>query len=137
MRQFCVRLLTAVLLFALVFTLFCIPASAYSSSERLIALTFDDGPSKHTITLLDGLAERGVQATFFIVGENAETYPDTVRRAYAEGHQIANHTYDHPDLTSLSSANVTSQITRTNTILNQAIGYTLDYVVRPRKCCWG
>ena len=58
-----------------------------------IAITFDDGPSVCTPALLDGLKERGVKATFFLVGENVETYPDIVKRIYEEGHLIGNHTY--------------------------------------------
>ena len=77
-------------------------AAAANGSERLVALTFDDGPSQYTSTLLDGLAARGVKVTFFMQGCNAENYPNVVKRAYQEGHQIASHTYNHPDLTSLS-----------------------------------
>ena len=67
-----------------------------------IAITFDDGPSVCTPALLDGLKERGVKATFFLVGENVETYPDIVKRIYEEGHLIGNHTYHHVEITKLS-----------------------------------
>lgn len=61
-----------------------------------IALTFDDGPNEpYTSQILDVLREKGVRATFFVVGANVEAMPDTVRRAAAEGHAIGNHSYAH------------------------------------------
>ena len=64
-----------------------------SGEPKKIALTFDDGPHpKYTEQLLDGLKERGVVATFFVTGENAENYPDIIRREQDEGHLIGNHT---------------------------------------------
>src|ERR1700691_1035183 len=64
-----------------------------------IALTFDDGPSPvDTPKLLDLLREKGVKATFFVVGKRADQYPEIVRRAWAEGHLVANHTWSHYSL---------------------------------------
>jgi peptidoglycan/xylan/chitin deacetylase (PgdA/CDA1 family) len=64
--------------------------------QRLVALTFDDGPNDPaTSRILDVLAEKGVKATFFVVGENARVFPDTVRRTVAEGHAVGNHSYQH------------------------------------------
>jgi len=61
-----------------------------------IALTFDDGPNPvDTPKLLDLLREKGVKATFFVVGKRADQYPEIVRRAWEEGHLIANHTWSH------------------------------------------
>ena len=61
-----------------------------------VALTFDDGPDgEATPAILDVLRERQVPAAFFVIGRNVERWPDIVRRAHAEGHLIANHTYDH------------------------------------------
>ena len=66
---------------------------------RSIALTFDDGPDPvDTPKLLDLLQEKGVKATFFVVGKRADQYPEIVRRACAEGHLIANHTWSHCSL---------------------------------------
>ncbi|MBQ1374931.1 MAG: polysaccharide deacetylase family protein, partial [Clostridia bacterium] len=96
------RFISLGVLCALVFSL--LPAytpAANSTPTKLVALTFDDGPSKYTPRLLDGLKERGAKATFFMLGNCANTYPATVKRAYEEGHQIASHTYDHPRLTTL------------------------------------
>lgn len=64
--------------------------------ERLVALTFDDGPNDPaTSRILDVLAEKDVKATFFVVGANARMYPDTVRREVAEGHVVGSHSYRH------------------------------------------
>ena len=68
---------------------------------KKIALTFDDGPHPvYTKILLDGLAERGAKASFFVTGENAEKYPELILRMQKEGHLIGNHTYSHIQLTS-------------------------------------
>ncbi len=64
-----------------------------------VALTFDDGPDPvDTPKLLDMLRDKGVKATFFVVGKRADRHPEIVRRAWAEGHLIANHTWSHPNL---------------------------------------
>lgn len=106
-------------------------ASAANGQKKLIALTFDDGPGSYTGRLLDGLAERNVHATFFEVGSRAETYDETTRRIYAEGHQVAQHGYDHPTLTTLSDEKVRWQINHTKDILNEALGQDFTYLVRP------
>lgn len=67
--------------------------------ERLLALTFDDGPNPNaTPAILDALGERGVKASFFILGGHAERWPALVRRAAEEGHTICNHGYYHRKL---------------------------------------
>lgn len=123
------RILVLLLAVALLATLAVAPAQAASGS-KLVALTFDDGPGPHTGRLLDGLKARGVQVTFFMVGTNVENYPDTVARVYREGHQVANHSYDHSDLTDLSDSGVRSQIQRTNALLDLACGKGSTYLVR-------
>ena len=66
------------------------------NGKKRVALTFDDGPHpRYTPQILDILSEFGVEATFFVVGSNAEYYPDIVKRELAEGHEIGNHTYHH------------------------------------------
>jgi peptidoglycan/xylan/chitin deacetylase (PgdA/CDA1 family) len=62
----------------------------------LVALTFDDGPSKYTPQILDTLAKYNVKATFFMIGNNVDRYPDIARRVAVEGHALGNHTYSHP-----------------------------------------
>jgi len=109
----------------------CLPLTARAEKNgKLIALTFDDGPSGYTNGLLDGLAERDVKVTFFIVGASATCYPDTVRRAYNEGHQIAQHTYNHPALTTQSDEQIRWQVNTTDAILDEILGEDFDYLLR-------
>ena len=64
-----------------------------------IALSFDDGPdAKYTPAILDTLKSRGVKATFFVIGRQADAYPNLLRRIIREGHEVGNHTYTHPNL---------------------------------------
>ncbi len=99
---------------------------------KLIDMTFDDGPSsRYTMELLDGLKERGVPVTFFILGDNADNNRELVRRAYEEGHEIACHTWDHPNLTTLSKGEVRAQISSTLAELERATGKGADFLVRP------
>ena len=68
------------------------------AGEKYVALTFDDGPRRGTTDrLLDGLGERGVKATFFLIGEQIEANAALVTRMAEEGHQIGNHTWSHVD----------------------------------------
>ncbi|HZJ29229.1 MAG TPA: polysaccharide deacetylase family protein, partial [Solirubrobacterales bacterium] len=66
-----------------------------SRGRKLVALTFDDGPSTYTNGFLDLLADHKVRATFYVLGENVSRYPEQARRIVAEGHEIANHTMHH------------------------------------------
>ena len=108
-----------------------LPFGASAAGEKLIALTFDDGPSQYTSQLLDGLAARGAKATFFMLGQMAESRKSIVKRAWEEGHQICSHTYGHPNLKTLSSDAVRSQFTRTDAILDSALGFDARYMIRP------
>lgn len=105
--------------------------SAAPGGQKLIALTFDDGPRRSTTAaLLDGLAERGVKATFFLIGEQITDNADLVRRMAEEGHQLGIHTYDHVPLTGLNQADFSAQVDRTRKLLTQLTGQT-DFVLRP------
>ena len=84
----------------------------------VIALTFDDGPdNKFTPQLLEILNDRGAKATFFILGEAAEKYPQIVKAAYDSGHQIENHSYDHPRFSKIDKNELQYQINNTNDII--------------------
>lgn len=93
------------------------PRYSYSSVHAdgpYIALTFDDGPVKtSTPRLLDLLAKKGVKATFFVLGENAKDNPEILKREVAEGHEIGNHSWNHPDLSKKSDEFVRTQIQQT------------------------
>lgn len=104
--------------------------AARAAGKKLIAITYDDGPGPYTENLLDELKARGVKATFFMVGNRVSSYRSAVTRAYREGHQIANHSYDHSDLTGLSGDGIRSQINTTNGILNGICGKGTSYMVR-------
>jgi len=93
--------------------------------EKLVALTFDDGPRRSTTTqLLDGLAQRGARATFFLIGSQAEANAALVERMAAEGHQIGVHTYDHVLVTDLDREEFTRQVEGTRRILYRILGET-------------
>jgi peptidoglycan/xylan/chitin deacetylase (PgdA/CDA1 family) len=93
--------------------------------QPYIAMTFDDGPSsENTPRLLEMLKQRNIKATFFLIGENAAANPDLVRRILAEGHEIGNHSWTHPQLSKLSDDRVTTEITKTQGAIKDASGYT-------------
>ncbi|MBE1875681.1 polysaccharide deacetylase family protein [Myceligenerans sp. TRM 65318] len=93
------------------------------SKVRCIALTFDDGPAvPETATLLEYLAEYEARATFFVVGQNAAAHPEALRAEAAAGHEIGNHSWNHPDLTQLTAAEVASQLQRTSAAIKAATG---------------
>jgi peptidoglycan/xylan/chitin deacetylase (PgdA/CDA1 family) len=80
---------------------------------RCVALTFDDGPGPYTARLLGMLAAAGVHATFFVVGESAQDFPEEVRAELAQGHEVEDHSWSHPQLTHLDDLQVADQFTRT------------------------
>lgn len=99
---------------------------------RRIALTFDDGPHPvYTKQLLDGLRERGVQATFFVVGENIPGHEDLIEQMHRDGHLIGNHTYDHSDLSRMSSEQACEELTKTSNLIQDITGSGTSYVRPP------
>lgn len=100
-------------------------------SGPYIAMTFDDGPSPLTTPkLLDILKARGIKATFFLIGQNAAAHPDIVRRIYAEGHEVANHSWSHPALSKCSSAKFQHELNATNEAIQDATGFR-PTLIRP------
>lgn len=100
-----------------------------------IALTFDDGPSIYTEALLDGLKERNVKATFFVIGKSAVSYPKIVKRECEEGHLIGNHTYNHVEITKIGEEKAREEIGKTNQVLEEMLGREIEYV-RPPFGLW-
>jgi peptidoglycan/xylan/chitin deacetylase (PgdA/CDA1 family) len=87
------------------------------NGQKLAALTFDDGPSKWTQGVLDALAAKHVPATFFMLGSSAAGNKALVQKVKAAGHEVENHSWDHPVLTKLTADQVRSQISRTAAVI--------------------
>ena len=101
-----------------------------------IALTFDDGPHPScTPLLLDGLKERGVKVTFFVIGLNVERYPELVKREYEEGHIVGNHTYNHVEITRIDSVKAKEEIEKTSQAVERITGRPTEYM-RPPFGAW-
>jgi peptidoglycan-N-acetylglucosamine deacetylase len=91
------------------------------STTGIVRLTFDDGPVRpNTGKVLDVLHDRGVKATFFVIGRQARWYPGLVRRAYRDGYSVQNHTYTHPYLISLTNAGIERELRATNRAITAA-----------------
>ena len=104
-----------------------------ASSEKVVALTFDDGPSpKWTPQILDVLKEGQAKATFFMLGEHVEKYPEVARRVASEGHEIGNHTYDHHTLIYYKAPELEKEINDAQAAIFKATGLTTKYF-RPPK----
>lgn len=105
-----------------------------TEGKRLIALSFDDGPDPlYTPVVLDILKHYQVKATFFVVGASVEAQPGLVKRAIAEGHEIENHTFSHPDLRSESSVKIEAEILKTDRLLTKISGIKGKYFRPPRR----
>ena len=106
-------------------------ASASARQAKLIALTFDDGPSRAcTPQILDTLEAKHAKATFFLVGEWLPGHEDIVKRELADGDQIGNHTFAHKRLTALSDQEIQDSIAQTNRRLTDITGLK-HFMVRP------
>lgn len=103
-----------------------------------VALTFDDGPNADfTPVLLDGLKERNVKATFFLIGQNIEegNNREIVKRLYEEGHLLGNHTYHHVEITKISDDEAYLELKMTNDLVREILGTNLEYM-RPPFGLW-
>ena len=107
-----------------------------SQAHPEVALTFDDGPSpKYTPLLLDGLKERHVRATFFLLGKNVKENQELVQRMQAEGHLLGNHTYNHVQLNKIPETTARQEILKTNNEIYEATGKYPEYM-RPPYGAW-
>ncbi len=91
-------------------------------AKPMIAITFDDGPSKFTMQLLQQLEAYGARATFFMVGTNVPKYPETVKKMKEIGCELGNHTTNHPRLTNLDVAGIQYEIHTTNQAIQSVVG---------------
>lgn len=98
-----------------------------NTTEKKIALTFDDGPDNiYTAKILDILSENGVQATFFVLGQQVKYFPDLAKRIVSDGHTIANHTWNHPELSKLTTSDVIQQVKSTTKEIKKVTGVKTD-----------
>lgn len=109
---------------------------ASSKGTPRVALTFDDGPHpRYTGEILDILEEYGVKATFFAVGENAKAYPELIRRASEEGHEIGNHTHTHLRLDRCDVAEAEREIGACTRVLEEITGRKIRLFRPPEGVC--
>ncbi|NMA08767.1 MAG: polysaccharide deacetylase family protein [Clostridiales bacterium] len=120
------------ILLAAVLTLTLLPALSRTRAEgqKLVALTFDDGPSKSTGKLLDTLKKYDAHATFFVAGYRLAEHSQTFRRIIDEGHEVANHTQNHKILPKLGDTQLAYEINTTLKALQEAAG-DHTYLMRP------
>ncbi|MGI3781913.1 MAG: polysaccharide deacetylase family protein [Janthinobacterium lividum] len=106
-------------------------------AERVVALTFDDGPNEPwTGRLLDVLAAKGVRATFFQVGRCAERFPSTTRRVVDEGHVLGNHSLNHAFTSYLRDPHQRDEVARAQEVLHRVAGVVPGLYRPPWLCHW-
>lgn len=98
--------------------------------QKLIALTYDDGPSANTDLILDTLEQYGAKATFFVVGTQADYYRAELKREYDEGMEIGSHTYDHMTLKYHTAEEIRETLDKNDELINSLIGFT-PVIMRP------
>ncbi len=101
-----------------------------TQKQKLVALTFDDGPSKNTDTILDVLQEYNAKATFFVVGQQAEYYTDELEREFNMGMEIGSHTYEHITLKYKDAETIAETMQHNDRAINNLIGIT-PQIMRP------
>jgi peptidoglycan/xylan/chitin deacetylase (PgdA/CDA1 family) len=107
--------------------------SSSQPAARIVRLTFDDGPVRaNTPRVLNVLSNYRIKATFFVIGQRVRRHPGLVKREYSEGHSVQNHTYTHPDLTTLSPVETRRELRATNRAI-KAAGVPRPYRFRPPK----
>ena len=94
-----------------------------NTEEKVIALTFDDGPHpRYTDKILDLLEKYQAKATFFVIGKNLELYSSVTKRVFEAGHEIGNHTYDHPTLSCIGPSELSGQIEKNEKLIESITG---------------
>ena len=120
------------LAFVLSVSLMVLPVRA--EEPKYVALTFDDGPSgKYTRQLLDGLYDRGVQATFLLCGYRMKDYPDLTRRIWEEGHEIGYHGFTHKNMQQMSRRDIAKELEDSQALLPE--GCQPVFLRPPGGCC--
>ena len=101
-----------------------------TKQRPMIALTFDDGPGEYTEELINCLVENNEKATFFMLGQNVEAYPEIAKKVSDAGMELGNHSYSHPDLVTIGSEAAAQQVSNTDAALKSATGFEAT-VMRP------
>ena len=115
------------------FSLLCIPVSA-AENDKLVTLTFDDGPSgRYTRKLLEGLEERGARATFLLCGYRMEQYPELTERIIKEGHEIGLHGYSHKPMRDMCQRDTVQEIRKAMALLPE--GCEVSFLRPPGGLC--
>ncbi|WP_052350658.1 polysaccharide deacetylase family protein [Paenibacillus gorillae] len=100
------------------------PPVEHHYKDKIIALTFDDGPDKkYTTAILDILKEKGVKATFFVVGQQVKKEPEVLQRIVDEGHAIGNHSMNHKDMAKLNAEQIQQEIDEADKLIEEAVGF--------------
>lgn len=99
--------------------------------KKMVALTFDDGPGPYTDAIVDCLKKNNGRATFFVLGERIDTYEDELVYAFKNGNEIANHSYSHPNLTTLSKSKIKSEISKTDEKVKKLTGASTSVLRTP------
>jgi chitin deacetylase len=100
------------------------------TDENVIALTFDDSPTEYTEDVLNILAERNINATFYSIGQSIEKYPDVTKMIVQQGHELGNHSYSHARFLLKSQSFIKNEIEKTNELIREA-GYEGEITFRP------
>ncbi|KAK9717640.1 chitin deacetylase [Basidiobolus ranarum] len=108
-----------------------LPDDVYGCTAGKWALSFDDGPSNYTMQLLDILASAKVKATFLMIGSQVVQFPDAVKRAFNEGHQIASHSWSHPHLMSLTNDQIVAEVRATEDAIVNITGEKPAFIRPP------
>ncbi|SDN79811.1 LysM peptidoglycan-binding domain-containing protein [Alkalicoccus daliensis] len=131
--------IASVLLFAAMFSFMPTTAEAASSkfivkgntSSKVVALTFDDGADGTNINkILNTLSNHNVKATFFLTGKGVEHHPQSIKNIAAQGHEIGNHSYSHPDFTTISASKIKTELEKTEAIVKRVTGKTTKPIFR-------
>ncbi len=101
-----------------------------NTSEKVLALTFDDAPSNYSDEVVNILEEKGVKATFYVIGQNIKNYPNETKNIVVHGHELGNHSYSHKRFLLKSSSYVETEIQKTNELLRNS-GYKGEITFRP------
>ena len=96
--------------------------------QKVVAITFDDGPSKYTNDIIDFLYENDANATFFVLGNKVKYYGNTINKSISYGNEIGNHSYNHKSLNHLSKEEFLYQINTTQDVIYETTGYTPKYL---------